>query len=93
MRLRVLAGLAFILLEAERANDERQSQALADERREDHRERQEEDEVATGKGRTASVSSGRASAAARDTAPRMPAQERKTAPRQFDIRRAIFFGA
>ena len=41
----------------------------------------------------ASVSSGSASAAASDSAPRMPAQERNTAPRQLDTRRAIHFGA
>ena len=41
----------------------------------------------SGNGAPASVSRGSASAAARETAPRIPAQERKTAPRQFDIRR------
>ena len=46
-----------------------------------------------GKGAPASVSSGRASAAASDSAPRMPAQERKTAPCQLDILPAIHFGA
>ena len=46
-----------------------------------------------GNGAPASVSSGSARAAASETAPRIPAQERKTAPRQFDIRLAIHFGA
>jgi len=46
-----------------------------------------------GKGSPASVSSGSASAAARDTAPRIPAHDTKTAPRQLDMRRAIHFGA
>ena len=40
----------------------------------------------------ASVSSGSASAAASDSAPRMPAQERKTAPCQLDVLPAIRFG-
>ena len=38
-----------------------------------------------GNGAPASVSSGSASAAASDTAPRMPVHERKKAPRQLDI--------
>ena len=46
-----------------------------------------------GNGEPSSVSSGSASAAASESAPRMPAQERKTAPRQLDTRRAIHFGA
>ena len=46
-----------------------------------------------GKASPASVSSGSASAAARETAPRIPAHETNTAPRQLDIRLAIRFGA
>ena len=62
------------------ADHERQRQALADERHEDDRERQEEDEVASGNGAPSSVVSGTASAAASDTAPRIPAHETNTAP-------------
>ena len=46
-----------------------------------------------GNGAPASVSSGSASAAASESAPRMPVHERNTAPRQLDTRRAIHFGA
>ena len=51
-RLRVLSVLASILLETERADHERERQALADERCEDHREREEEDEIAPRKRRS-----------------------------------------
>ena len=39
-----------------------------------------------GNGSPASVASGSASAAASETAPRIPAHERKTPPRQLDMR-------
>ena len=57
--------------DAEAADEPRQRQALADERRQDHAERQE-----AGSGRAPGTSvSGRASAAASETTPRMPAHE------------------
>ena len=46
-----------------------------------------------GNGSPESVESGSASAAASETAPRIPAQERKTPPRQLDMRPASHFGA
>ncbi len=45
-----------------------------------------------GNGEPESVSSGNASAAASDTAPRIPAQERKTPPRAFGMPPVIRFG-
>ena len=83
-----------VVLETEQADDEREGQALTDERDEDDREREEEDRGrAPGTARPRRSASGSASAAARETAPRIPDQERNTAPRQFDIRRAIHLGA
>ena len=46
-----------------------------------------------GNGAPSSVASGNASAAARETAPRIPAHDTNTAPRQLDMRPAIHFGA
>ena len=48
-RLRVLAVLDPVVLEPEQPDDQRQGQPLPDEGREDHGEREEEDQVAAGK--------------------------------------------
>ena len=49
-RLGILAFLAVVRLDPERANDGRQRQALQHERAENHRERQKDDQPALGEG-------------------------------------------
>ena len=92
-RLRLLAIVDAVVLEPQHPDDERQGQPLSDERGQDDREREEEDQIAAWEGRAGIGLSGRASAAASESAPRIPAQDRKTAPANSTSVPAIHFGA
>ena len=65
----------IVFLGPQRSDQGREREALQHERHENHAERQEDDQVASGERAPASVWSGSARAAARETAPRMPIQE------------------
>ena len=63
----------MVSFDSEHSNHDRQRQALNDKRAEDDAEREEHDQVTLGNALPPSVVKGIASAAASETAPRMPA--------------------
>ncbi len=71
----LLVSFAAVRGDPQPADDERQRQALADERREDHGEGQEDQQVPLRERLPVESVVGRASAAASDTTPRMPAHD------------------
>ena len=92
LALGVIRLALAVRLQTQQPDQRREGQALADQRHQDHREGDQQQQVAVGKGRAARHTAGSDSAAASDTTPRMPVkadQENLTPGR----RRSAFAGA